>query len=100
MLDSVLIRCEVDSDMEPSDYNIIGIGCDVSSELSVQQAYRRVMDRYGRIDSVVASAGASLQRHVVVDPVVDSPSYTYRNCRELLRIRVSPLSLVGPMGGR
>ncbi|EPS99049.1 NAD-binding protein [Fomitopsis schrenkii] len=47
----------VDSDMEPSDYNFIGIGCDVSSELSVQQAYRRVMDRYGRIDSVVASAG-------------------------------------------
>lgn len=45
--------------MEPSDYNYIGIGCDVSSELSVQQAYRRVMDRYGRIDSVVASAGAS-----------------------------------------
>lgn len=43
--------------MEPGDYNVIGIGCDVSSELSVQQAFRRVMDTYGRIDSVVASAG-------------------------------------------
>ena len=31
--------------------------CDVSSELSVQQAFRKVMDTYGRIDSVVASAG-------------------------------------------
>lgn len=45
--------------MDPSDYNVVGIGCDVSSELSVQQAFRRVMDEYGRIDSVVASAGAS-----------------------------------------
>ena len=54
---AVLIRCEVDSDMNPEDYNVIGIGCDVSSELSVQQAFRRVMDTYGRVDSVVASAG-------------------------------------------
>lgn len=44
--------------MDQEDYKIIGIGCDVSSELSVQQAYRRTMDIYGRIDSVVASAGA------------------------------------------
>ena len=44
--------------MDPKDYQIIGIGCDVSSELSVQQAYRRTMDTFGRIDSVVASAGA------------------------------------------
>ena len=44
--------------MNAADYNIIGIGCDVSSELSVHQAYRRVMDTYGRVDSVVASAGA------------------------------------------
>ncbi|OBZ65665.1 D-arabinitol 2-dehydrogenase [ribulose-forming] [Grifola frondosa] len=47
----------VDSEMVPSDYRIMGVGCDVSSELSVQQAFRRVMDTYGRIDSVVASAG-------------------------------------------
>ncbi|CAL1705620.1 unnamed protein product [Somion occarium] len=47
----------VDSDFEPSDYRVMGIGCDVSSELSVHLAYRRVMDNYGRIDSVVASAG-------------------------------------------
>jgi NAD(P)-dependent dehydrogenase (short-subunit alcohol dehydrogenase family) len=45
--------------MKESDFSITGIGCDVSSELSVQQAFRRVMDTYGRIDSVVASAGTS-----------------------------------------
>lgn len=53
----LLIRCEVDSNTEVTDYRVMGIGCDVSSELSVQQAFRRVMDSYGRIDSVVASAG-------------------------------------------
>lgn len=52
--------------MVPSDYNFVGIGCDVSSELSVQQAYRRVMDRYGRIDSVVASAGGSSTHHIFI----------------------------------
>ena len=53
----MLIRSEVDSDSKPEDFSVIGIGCDVSSELSVQQAFRKVMDTYGRIDSVVASAG-------------------------------------------
>ncbi|KAH7929685.1 NAD-binding protein [Leucogyrophana mollusca] len=47
----------VNSDMTPEDFNIIGVGCDVSSELSVQKAFETVMDTYGRIDSVVASAG-------------------------------------------
>lgn len=35
----------------------IGVGCDVSSEISVQKAYSEIMETYGRIDSVVASAG-------------------------------------------
>jgi len=47
----------VNSDLKPEDFNIIGLGCDVSSELSVQKAFETVMDTYGRIDSVVASAG-------------------------------------------
>jgi len=45
------------SDLTPEDFKVIGIGCDVSSELSVQKAFETVMDTYGRIDSVVASAG-------------------------------------------
>ncbi|KIJ69149.1 hypothetical protein HYDPIDRAFT_24004 [Hydnomerulius pinastri MD-312] len=47
----------VNSDMKPEDFNVIGVGCDVSSELSVQKAFETVMDTYGRVDSVVASAG-------------------------------------------
>lgn len=37
--------------------NIIGVGCDVSSEISVQKAFKEATDTFGRIDSVVASAG-------------------------------------------
>ncbi|KAG1832642.1 hypothetical protein EV424DRAFT_1367481 [Suillus variegatus] len=47
----------LNSDMTPEDFNVIGVGCDVSSELSVQRAFEHVMDTYGRLDSVVASAG-------------------------------------------
>ncbi|EIW84834.1 NAD(P)-binding protein [Coniophora puteana RWD-64-598 SS2] len=49
--------CAANSDYAPSDFNIIGVGCDVSSELSVQKAFETVMDTYGKVDSVVASAG-------------------------------------------
>ncbi|KAF8205714.1 hypothetical protein K438DRAFT_1578982 [Mycena galopus ATCC 62051] len=37
--------------------NIIGVECDVSSEQAVQKAYAEIMSTFGRIDSVVASAG-------------------------------------------
>lgn len=45
--------------MKPEDFNIIGLECDVSSERSVQKAFQQVMDTFGRIDSVVASAGTA-----------------------------------------
>lgn len=51
---------QVNSDMTPEDFKVIGVGCDVSSELSVQRAFEQVMDTFGRLDSVVASAGKFL----------------------------------------
>jgi NAD(P)-dependent dehydrogenase (short-subunit alcohol dehydrogenase family) len=72
----MLIRREVDSDMDAKDYNIIGIGCDVSSEFSVQQAFRRTMDTYGRVDSVVASAGTFSRCSVQ-----HAPSHTPGTCQ-------------------
>ena len=48
---------QVNSDFEPSDFDVIGVGCDVSLEHSVQKAFSETMERFGRIDSVVASAG-------------------------------------------
>ncbi|KAA1469365.1 NAD(P)-binding protein [Dentipellis sp. KUC8613] len=47
----------LNSDLTPADFSIIGVGCDVSSEHSVQKAYAETMDAFGRVDSVVASAG-------------------------------------------
>jgi NAD(P)-dependent dehydrogenase (short-subunit alcohol dehydrogenase family) len=45
--------------MKPEGFNIIGVECDVSSEQSVQKAYQQVIDTFGRVDSVVASAGTA-----------------------------------------
>ncbi|KAF9077215.1 NAD-P-binding protein [Rhodocollybia butyracea] len=47
----------VNSDLKKEDIKIIGIECDVSSELSVQRAYAETLNTFGRVDSVVASAG-------------------------------------------
>jgi len=44
-------------DLKQEDFQVIGVGCDVSSELSVQKAFETVIDNFGRVDSVVASAG-------------------------------------------
>jgi NAD(P)-dependent dehydrogenase (short-subunit alcohol dehydrogenase family) len=41
------------------DVKVIGIECDVASELSVQRALKEVNETFGKIDAVVASAGAS-----------------------------------------
>jgi NAD(P)-dependent dehydrogenase (short-subunit alcohol dehydrogenase family) len=41
----------------PEDLNVIGVECDVSSERSVQKAFAEIIDTFGRVDSVVASAG-------------------------------------------
>ncbi|KIY60973.1 NAD(P)-binding protein [Cylindrobasidium torrendii FP15055 ss-10] len=43
--------------LKPEEVNFIGVGCDVSSEISVQKAFSEVINTYGRVDSVVASAG-------------------------------------------
>lgn len=47
----------LNSDLSPSDFNVVGLECDVSSERSVQKAFAETIDRFGRVDSVVASAG-------------------------------------------
>ncbi|KAI6150619.1 NAD-P-binding protein [Pisolithus tinctorius] len=49
--------CALNTDATPEDFEVIGVGCDVSSEISVQKAFKTTIDTFGRIDSVVASAG-------------------------------------------
>ncbi|THH16631.1 hypothetical protein EW146_g4033 [Bondarzewia mesenterica] len=48
---------QVNSDLEPREFSVIGLECDVSSERSVQKAFVETIERFGRVDSVVASAG-------------------------------------------
>jgi NAD(P)-dependent dehydrogenase (short-subunit alcohol dehydrogenase family) len=66
--------------MKPEDLSIIGVECDVSSESSVQKAYAEVLSTFGRVDSVVASAGGSCSTsasniHLILPPgIVDNYS--------------------------
>ncbi len=52
-----MIGHEGTGDVKPDDLKFIGVECDVSSEISVQKAFSEVMNTFGRLDSVVASAG-------------------------------------------
>ena len=52
--------------VNPSDdLTVLGLECDVASEESVRHAYQKVIDKFGRIDSVVASAGDFFSQSVV-----------------------------------
>ncbi|KAJ7172063.1 NAD-P-binding protein [Mycena filopes] len=71
---------ETNSDIDPEAVKIIGLQCDVSSELSVQKAYTDIMATYGRIDSVVASAGI-VENYSAMD-------YPYERIKRLYDINV------------
>lgn len=64
----------------PDALKFIGVGCDVSSEISVQKAYAEIMETYGRIDSVVASAG-----DYQINPQTRHRLTISRYCGELFR---------------
>jgi len=44
--------------IDPTELELIGVECDVVSEESVKNAFDQIAKRFGRIDAVVASAGA------------------------------------------
>lgn len=48
---------EESGEVEKDSLNILGIACDVSSEASVEGAFKDVIEKFGQIDAVVASAG-------------------------------------------
>ncbi|KAF8911038.1 hypothetical protein CPB84DRAFT_1812547 [Gymnopilus junonius] len=43
--------------IQPDELKVAAIECDVSSEASVQKAYTEILETFGKIDVVVASAG-------------------------------------------
>ncbi|KAK7038114.1 NAD-P-binding protein [Favolaschia claudopus] len=71
---------QTSGDVDPNSLNIIGIECDVSSEQNVQKAYGEIMSAFGRIDSVVASAGI-VENYTAFD-------YPYDRIKKLYDINV------------
>jgi NAD(P)-dependent dehydrogenase (short-subunit alcohol dehydrogenase family) len=46
-----------DGQVKDGEVQAIGIECDVSSEMAVKKAMAEILEKFGRIDSLVASAG-------------------------------------------
>jgi NAD(P)-dependent dehydrogenase (short-subunit alcohol dehydrogenase family) len=43
--------------LELNPLKVVGLECDVSSEVSVAKAFTKTLEVFGRVDAVVASAG-------------------------------------------
>ncbi|KAF8891181.1 hypothetical protein BD779DRAFT_1513695 [Infundibulicybe gibba] len=66
----------VDNATDSQNIVILGIGCDVSSEPSVQAAFSIVMTTFGRVDAVVASAGIT-ENYSALDYPADRMKFLY-----------------------
>lgn len=51
------------------DYDFIGLYCNATEEQSVQEAFARVMEHYGRVDALANVAGGSLAISQPVDEI-------------------------------
>jgi NAD(P)-dependent dehydrogenase (short-subunit alcohol dehydrogenase family) len=51
------LRFQGDTDLGDDALSVLGIECDVAAEQSVQEAFKEVIETFGRVDSVVANAG-------------------------------------------
>jgi NAD(P)-dependent dehydrogenase (short-subunit alcohol dehydrogenase family) len=48
---------EASEHLKDDTLKVVGLECDVSSEASVEKAFTRTIETFGRVDVVVASAG-------------------------------------------
>ena len=48
---------EASEHLEDDTLKVVGLECDVSSEASMEKAFTRTIETFGRVDVVVASAG-------------------------------------------
>ncbi|KAF8469913.1 NAD-P-binding protein [Gautieria morchelliformis] len=69
-----------DGQVKEGEVQAIGIECDVSSELAVKRAMAEVLENFGRIDSLVASAGI-VENYTALD-------YPYERIKRLYDINV------------
>ena len=52
-----LLDAAQENGVDPTELELIGIECDVTSEEPVKNAFDQTTKRFGRVDAVVASAG-------------------------------------------
>ncbi|KAF5330842.1 hypothetical protein D9619_005477 [Psilocybe cf. subviscida] len=71
-----LSRFAVSLGFSEKDINFIGISCDVSSEEAVITAYNMIMEKFGRIDAVVASAGV-VENYSALDYPADRVKFLF-----------------------
>ncbi|KAI9446695.1 hypothetical protein H4582DRAFT_2108309 [Lactarius indigo] len=64
-----LVHFAASEQLEDDTLKVIGLECDVSSEASMEKAFTRTIETFGRVDVVVASAGI-----VENYPALDYPS--------------------------
>lgn len=61
-----LLESAQENGIDPNGLELIGVECDVASEESVKGAFDQTRKRFGRVDAVVASAGAIVIRIVAL----------------------------------
>lgn len=96
---------------EKGEIESIGLGCDVSSEESVQETFKQVIDKFGRIDVLVNAAGIvenfaaqdypANKYRKLMDINVGGSFFTAREAAKDMMKRNAPGSivLVGSMSG-
>ncbi len=61
------LNSEGSAKMIESEYNIPFIRCDVSSEDDVDNLFKTVKDKYGKISAVISNAGVALEQKPFID---------------------------------
>jgi len=74
--DTFKVNGDTDQANGDAKFKFIGIGCDVSSELDVKKAFARVLETFGRLDAVVASAGV-VENYPALDYPTDRMKWLY-----------------------
>ena len=69
-----------------ANLDIVGFGCNVASETSVQETFEKINKHFGRLDAVVASAGLHYIQLLCLRKMSLTLAHRYR--RELRSIRV------------
>jgi len=71
-----LVEFAASEHLELNPLKVVGLECDVSSEVSVAKAFTRILEVFGRVDAVVASAGI-IENYSALDYPSDRIKHLY-----------------------